>query len=667
MRKSLIVTLTLALLSLCAIGQNETDATNIKRSTDKVKIEGKYYYIHIVRKGETLYSISKVYNVSQVEIAMENPDIYLGLQVDQALKIPIKDIDIKELESDDKYIYHVVKRKETLFSLTRKYEVTIQDIIAANPEVEQGLKANQVVLIPKESVKTFSDDNAQESNRFIYHEVKPREGFYSITKKYSVSEETIRRFNEGLVLDGIKLGTVLRIPRNPNDTLLVDDKHFTAIKDSESTQATEYFTPNVVCDTFIYNRSRDIYNISLLLPFTQETTFEPSDDFDEGKTNETSTTEPNSKGKVSQQSSYFLDFYQGVLIALDSLKKGGLSVNLNVYNTEKSVKSIEALIKSDKLKNSNLIIGPAYPECLKPLARYSSENRIPLISPLSPNSYIVDQNPYFFQVNPSFLTQLDEFVKQIDLCKGPNIVLIHENDSTNQGIINSFKTFINNRINQCSSPGFTHFKEVTYKAGSPTPEIQERISHSLSLDRDNLILVPSNNEPFVSDLLGNLHTLSTIHKFPIEVYGFPRWQKFRNVQTDYFYQLELKLFTPFYIDYSKPKVKAFIADYRDAFRAEPTQYAFQGYDVAFYFLTAMKKYGVDFMYCINNLKVDLLQSEFNFVKKDIMSGYENNSIRMIRYTKDYEINLLEVKRELQIPKPAIYLNEKGQDRKEATW
>lgn len=667
MRKSLIITLTLALLSLFAIGQNEGDVTHIKRSTDKVKIEGKYYYIHIVRKGETLYSISKGYNVSQVEIAMENPDIYLGLQVDQALKIPIKDMDPGEFESDDKYIYHVVKRKETLFSLTRNYEVSIEDIIAANPEVEQGLKANQVVLIPKQRLTTIGDDSPQESNRFIYHEVKPREGFYSITKKYGVSEETIKRFNEDLVKDGIKLGTVLKIPQNTNDTILFDEQRFAIIKDSEFVQPSEYFTPDVVCDTFTYNRWRDVFNISLLLPFTQDTAVEPSDEFEEGQTSEIHARELRPKSVISQQSSYFLDFYQGMLIALDSLKKEGLSINLNVHNSAKSATEVERLIQSDKLKNSNLIIGPAYPECLNPVARYSTENRIPLISPLSPNSYMISQSPYFFQVNPSFITQLEEFVKQVDICTGANIVIIHENDSTNQGMLNSFKSFINDRIAQCTSPGFIHFKEVTYKAGSPAPDVQERISHSLSLDRNNLVFVPSNNEAFVSDLLGNLHALATVHKSSVEVYGFPRWQKFRNVQTDYYYQLGLKLFTPFYIDYSRPCIKSFIANYRDAFRAEPTQYAFQGYDVAFYFLTAMKKYGVDFMYCLKNLEVELLQSEFNFVKKSAMSGYENNAIRIISYTKDFDIKLLQVKRESQIPLPTIYINEEGQHRKEATW
>ena len=246
-------------------------------------------------------------------------------------------------------------------------------------------------------------------------------------------------------------------------------------------------------------------------------------------------------------------------------------------------------------------------------------------------------------------------------------MLIHENDSTNVAMLNSFKSLIAERIDDCTSPDFIHFKEVTYKAGSPAPEIQERISHSLSLSRSNLVLVPSNNEAFVSDLLANLHTLSTIYKYPIEVYGYPRWQKFRNIQPDYYYQLEITLFNPFFIDYKKTNVKNFVASYRDAFRSEPTQFAFQGYDVTLYFLSAMKKYGVDFMYCINNHNADLLQSEFSFTKNDAMSGYENRGVRLIKYTKDFDIRLNQPKQKGNNITPVEYINEKGQEKKEAIW
>jgi LysM repeat protein len=661
MRKLLILPI-LIFISSFIFAQEEDATISIKRSTDKVKIEGKYYYIHIVKKGETLYSISRGYNVSQVEVAMENPDIYLGLQIDQALKIPIKDQQIRAANEDDNYIYHVVRRKETLFSLSRRYEISMEDIIKTNPEVEQGLKANQVVLIPKKRVETLGSLSPHKSEQFIYHEVKPREGFYAITRKYGVTEEVIREFNADLVKDGIKLGTILRIPVITDDTSPTSEL-YQPIATKPLTDSEISDSPSVVCDTFVYNKWRDVFNVALMLPFTQDskgaTITDGLEDIEvDSKSNQ-------SGNKISPQSANFLDFYQGALLALDSLKKNGVSINLNVYNTERNPKATQALTREKGVRDANLIIGPVYPEDLRPVAEFSAENRIPLVSPLSPNNFLLEKNPYLLQVNPSFTTQLAEFTQQIDLCSGHNIVLIHEGDSTNNSMINNFKELITKRMASCKSSSLTHFKVVSYKPGSPAPEIQEQISHSLVFERENMIIVPSNNEAFVSDLLGNLHTLSTIYKYPLSLYGFPRWQRFRNVQIDYYYQLELHLFTPFYVDYSNGTVKSFIAKYRDTFRAEPTQYAFQGFDVVYFFLSAMKKYGADFQYCLPNFNMELLQSNYHFERINSLSGFENQSVYLIKYTKDYDIlKVKTIESSPVIVSPSLIINEKGNDRKQ---
>jgi LysM repeat protein len=660
--KKILILITLTITVLALSGQEAEQPSGIKISTDKVKIEGKYYYIHIVRKGETLYSISKAYNVSQIEIAMENPDIYLGLQVDQALKIPIKENQQGILgdDQDDNYIYHVVRRRETLFGLSRKYEISIQDIIEVNPEVEEGLKISQVVLIPKKRTQTLGEAKPEESERFIYHEVKPKEGFFAISQKYGVSEEVIRNYNANLVKDGIKLGTILRIPKDPNDTIYFDGSLYTFQESSKSIHTDDDVQPTFVCDTFVYNRWRDIYNIALLLPFYQDDPKHKIIDSSEESTIEIRNTPSSiSASTFNQSTSIFLDFYQGALLALDSLKREGLSINLNVYNTGKSAEQAKRLLMEAGLQKANLIIGPVYPECQKPISDFAMENRIPMISPLAQNNYLLESNPLFFQANPSFSTQVEEFIKKIDFCSGQNILLLHEGDSTNINLIEIFKNQIQQRISTCTNSDEIHFKEFTYKPGSPTTEIQERISHSLVLDRENLVFVPSNNEVFVADMLGNLHTLSTIYKFPISLYGFPRWQRFGNVQIEYYYQLQLHLFSPFYIDYSNYQVKNFVEKYRETYRSEPSQYSFRGFDVVFFFLSAMKKYGIDFQYCLPQHRVDLLQSDYNFKRISSGGGFENRSVYLLQYTNKFEIFKFDVDSSLKDDriKPSLYIDE----------
>lgn len=660
--RNVLIFILFIFLAIPAFAQVDGTQPTIKRSTDKVKIDGKYYYIHIVQKGETLYSISRSYNVSQSEIATENPDIYLGIKVDQALKIPIKDQQILEADEDENYVYHVVRRRETLFALSRKYQIPIEDIIAANPEVEQGLKVNQVVLIPKKKVESLGQASPEQSERFIYHEVKPREGFFAITRRYNVTEEVIRRFNEDLVKDGIKLGTILRIPRNPNDTVYIPEPIPFERLGLTPEVIEEKHLPRVPCDTFVYNRWRDKFNIALILPFTHGVEETPSvDDF--GNITQ-GTNQPQGDAKISQLTANFLDFYQGALIAIDSLKREGMSINLNVYNTSKDARTAKALTKEQGVRDAQLIIGPVYPECIKPIAEFALENRIPMVSPLSQNNQMLERNPQLFQVNPSFITQLEEFAKQIEICTSHNIIILYEDDSTAINLVNSFKPFLDQRIASCRVASALHYKEVRYKPGSPAPQVQEIISHSLSLDKENLIIVPSNSEAFVSDLLGNLHTLSTIHKYPIAVHGLPRWQRFRNVQVEYFYQLQLTLFTPYFVNYKNPEVKSFLVKYRDAFRSEPTQYSFQGYDVVYYFLSAMKSYGVDFQHCLPYHNVNLLQSKYQFQKMNSLNGYENRAIHLIQYTKDFDILQLESQTPPTPALPLQYINEPGSGRKE---
>ncbi|MDD3569187.1 MAG: ABC transporter substrate-binding protein [Bacteroidales bacterium] len=669
--RNLILFILLALATSTVMAQEAETTTKVKISTDKVRIDGKQYYIHIVSQGETLFSISKAYEVSQIEIAMENPDIYMGLQVDQALKIPVKGQEVMPGDEDENYIYHVVRRRETLMSLTRKYDVKLHEIYAANPGLEEDINVNQVVLIPKKRISTIGKTEIDDSDRFIYHEVKPREGFFSLRRQYGVSEEIIRKFNPEITEDGLKLGTILRIPKDPTDTAYIPKKSYETtvevvddIVEYEEPAAT---LPTVICDTFQYNRWRDVYNVALLLPFTQQVESQPEDTLN-GELDNQFQPASRSKGseRISPQTANFLDFYQGALIALDSLKDLGMSINLYVYDTKRSAERARQLTHEKGMQDAHLIIGPAYTECLQPIAEFALEQRIPIVSPLSRNNYLLERNPYIFQANPSFMTQLQEFINIIDFCSGQNIVLVHEADSTNRVMVESFKDMITQRIGSCPSSRLIHFKEVSYRPGSPAPEVQERISHSLALDRENLILVPTNNEAFVSDLLGNLHALSTIYKYPISTYGFPSWQRFRNIQVDYFYQLQLHLFTPFFVNYSDPHVKSFITKYRDAFRAEPTQYAYQGYDVMLYFLTAMKNYGIDFQFCISNHKQNLLQSKFSFNQQNSLTGFENSAVHMIHYTRNYEIvSADETNKKLQVISPIRYVNEPETDRKEA--
>lgn len=635
--KGIILVISIVLFFNPLYSQQTGSKARIEKSTDKVKIEGKYYYIHIIRKGESLYSISKVYGVSQMEIAMENPDIYLGIKVDQALKIPAKDLPTQG--DDDKYIYHIVKKGETLFGLSKQYQVSIDDIVKVNSDLQSGLLLSQVILIPRERLNAINHGVQKDSVMYIYHQVRPKEGLYSIAKLYGVAIQTIESLNKEVLTNGLKSGSVLRIPQKTVGSISPDatTQQENTVKNQLSVKNQDYTTPRVKCDTFNYRNSNRVFNISLLLPLLPGEEEVDSTELvaaDMGGNGVEKSKEPE---KISSRVHNFLDFYQGFLLAVDSLKRDGLSLNISVYNTSKNINESKKLLTEKGLKESDLIIGPVYPELLLPFADFSRENRINIVSPLSQNDALLYGNPFYFQVNPSKLVQFDEFVSKVDFCQEQNLMFIYEDDSTTLENSSKYRELIKNRINQCANSESIHFKELMYKPGGVTAEIQDKLNQSMTDQKENVFIIPSESEAFVSDFLSHLFALVTYYNYQVKVYGFPGWQKFKNVPIDYFYRLNLHLFTPYYVNYKQKNVKRFVDDYRHYYRAEASQYAFQGYDIGLYFLKALKKYGVDFKYCLPDLNVDQLQSNYRFIQKSSVDGFDNKSVFLIHYTQDFDI------------------------------
>lgn len=635
--KRIVLVFSIILFISPLYSQNSEPAVQVKKSTDKVKIDGKYYYIHIVKKGESLYSISKAYGVSQMEIATENSDIYLGIKVDMALKIPAKDITTQS--EDKKYIYHEVKKGETLFGLSKLYQVPIEEIVKVNPDVQSGLILNQMVLIPRAKLNSIDQNAQKDSVMYIFHQVKPKEGLYSISKLYNVSIQTIEDLNKEVLSNGLKYGSVLKIPKNTITPKTNVSSTIHENKDNTQISAKNevYITPRVKCDTFNYRASKRIFNVSLLLPLLPEAQEADSAEQVTTDANGNVVEKSNSSERISSKAHNFLDFYQGFLLAVDSLKRSGLSLNISVFNTSKNIEESKKLLNEKGIKSSDLIIGPVYPELLQPFADFSRENRINIVSPLSQNDALLKGNPYYFQVNPSILGQFDEFVSKVDFCNDKNLVVVYEDDSSMLDLSNKYKELIKKRINECANSESIHFKEMMYKPGGVSAEIQDKLNQSMTDQKENVFIIPSENEAFVSEFLNHLFALTTYYNYQVKVYGFPKWQRFKTVELDYYYKLNLNLFTPFYVNYKLKDVKQFVDDYRHYYRSEASQYSFQGYDIGLYFLTALKRYGVDFKYCLPSLDVDLLQSKYQFIQKSSVDGFDNKSIFLIHYTPDFEI------------------------------
>ncbi len=645
MKRVTLILFLISIITTCSFAQNDT--VIIEKSKDKVIIGGQLYYVHIVKKGETLFSLSNAYEVTQKEIATENPEIFLGLQIGQALKIPAKNVkeDENKITSTD-FIYHRVKRKQTVYSLSKKYNVTQADIFACNPGSRYGINENQIIKIPKSkevvnAIQQFQvnesvEDTIKTEEQFIYHKVEKGDTEFSIKHLYAINKDILLEHNPFLS-EGLKLGQLLKIPKvigiesstvlirsdeELSDTIIFDKRDFIAYSDS-------IYNPD--CNKITYQR--EPFQVALLLPLYLE---KNDEEF------YVDSSEVNDFGKKIYERIYyepfyiypgskaFVEFYEGFLLAVDSLKQRGLSINLHVYDTQNDTSRIKEIISFPEFASTDLIIGPIYNQEVRVVSEFSKEHQIKMISPLSDNLNLVNENPYLFQVKPSYISQIDEFARFVSGFSDKNIILVHNADSMGYSNIQMVKEKIFKNLSVDTLVNNIQFKEVAFLDSINVLE------HALSEEIENVFIIPSNEEAFVTDVVTNLNTLKTFGN-NVRVIGLSRWQRFGNIDPEYYFNLELCLASPFFIDYHDKDVKNFVLKYRSTFKTEPDQMAIHGYDVGLYFLSALMNYGNNFENCIYNHNVDLLQADYKFVKWYKQSGYENTGVNIIKYYDGYNI------------------------------
>src|SRR5690554_264162 len=216
MKKSLFLSLTILLLGFPALyAQEENGGEQLKVHL----INGQEYYIHLVEKGNTLYSISRMYSVPIEALQKENPRLTSNLTIGDRLLIPIDEVKRKNLEEtidiDGNFIIHEVQRKNTLYSIAKEYNVEINDIIAANPEVKDGLNRKMKIKIPVAKIKGDTNQTEYilpaEASPYVTHLVEKKETLYSLSKKYEVSIDSITAVNNGLP-GGLRVGELINLP-----------------------------------------------------------------------------------------------------------------------------------------------------------------------------------------------------------------------------------------------------------------------------------------------------------------------------------------------------------------------------------------------------------------------------------------------------------------------
>ncbi|PCJ78633.1 MAG: hypothetical protein COA57_16040 [Flavobacteriales bacterium] len=579
-----------------------------------VKIEGQKYYLHYVEKGNTLYSISKKYDVAIGEIINTNPEVEGGLKVDQVLRIPFKKQDKKgrpdkQPQIEVRYISHVVKEKETLYALSKKYNVKVKDILDANPEAINGLKVGQTLKIPSLQSKDVDEAASKPATEdsLVIHHVRKGDTYFSISKKHNVSIDSIRLLNPNI--GKLKEYQALRIPKqNTNWKPKPKPKPKPVLLDT---------TPLPIRkDT---SKIKDTYQVALMLPFY----LDMNDTIEVRK-------KLNEKTRIYYRSEIALQFYEGFLLAVDSLERQGLRIKLFIYDTQNDSATVANLLNGREMPNTDLFIGPLFKSNFEIVSAYAKKWAIPVVCPVPLSNKILLGNAHVSKVVASQAVQA-ECIAEFTTKNYPdsNTIVISSQAKKDKLLA---KIFLRKRTELLFSKDSLINDTAKYVEFAKI--YKDSIRPMLSLEKSNIIIIPSNDQAFVSDLLTKLNGFTKEYK--IKVFGTEKWQNFDNIEVHYLHDLQVHLPCPSFINYSDEVVKSYLRKFKKRYSAEPGKYGILGFDVAYYYLKALQKNGLYFQKQLADIQVAEISNSFYFFKTGIESGYENGYVNIMKY-ENYEL------------------------------
>jgi len=656
-------------------------------STQKVSFGGKDYYLHKIKKGETLFSIGKNYNISPAVIMSANPEASSNIAEGQVLKIPAEGEFVSSPSKNNSIAQnypqittHTVTKGESLYGIAKKYNTSVSAILGKNPSCRNGLKTGQDISIPlppkkrafffhqiekgdtyyslskyygvstdalqkdnataKSNLKegTFlkiekTEDNARLAKTypgFSFHEIEKGETFFNISKQYGIAEKKLKKLNPGIDISALQTGAILKVP----------GKQVIEEKDSLNIVSPEAETSPVVfsCDSIHTDSIRPI-NIAMLLPLflTANDTISLSENI------------IRRQEKVFPKSIPFVEFYEGALLALDTLKAQGYTVNLSIFDTNKdSLATKQAMLDMD-LEHTDLIIGPVYSNTFEVASEIAKGYNIPIVSPLSSSTHGVIDNPFSIIANTPQHYRIETTSLFVSQKNDYNFVMIHNGGVQDFAIMDIYK-----KVLFSSFADSAIFADVVFKELNFSDQGIEGVQDALSISSRNIVIIPSQNQGFVNNIVTQLYQFHK--KYDIDLMGLSVWEQYDNIELDYLFGLNYHFGTNYYIDYSQPVVKEFIEKYRKTFKTEPTKYSFHGYDVFYYFTKAVNKYPFFVCECISDYHALGLQSNFDFEPFSEGKGLVNTNVTLVRYSDDYKPERVEF--DAQVARKAFWEKEK---------
>ncbi len=592
------------LCTLCAVAI----ACAVTKSQVVVYINGQKYYIHTVEPLETIYSISNAYDVPQQTIIdLNSADLKAGENIKIPYELPAqKELSAREIKRT--FSKHKVEKGETLYSISRKYEISIDTIIEDNPEVDPiALPTDYSLLIRKKMkgkssqeqseaqwIEYKSDLNlASQGDGYRYHIVGKGETIYSLSRQSGLSEEEFAQLNN--LQDGLKAGTIIKMPADSQEI-----EEVKAVEDDEP-----YYADQIKLRSL---REGDTLRIALFLPLSRNS-------------------------KASRQ---FSEFYNGFHAGLDTVKsRWGRNIELSVYDTERRVGNVTRAVNSEEFEGTNLIVGPIYEDLLAPVIEYAEKNHIPVVSPLA--ALKESQSSVLFQMAPPTDTRYEKVKEMIsDTTRCVTLIYTENTDSLFEQNIMSLMGDREYQTHHYEYANPTQVAEMMKEEEESAGDLSKYINNR----KENTIVVMSSTETDVDRVLSALSSAQINivarggRKPQYEVLGNSEWSRYNNIDRTILFKNNVVLISSYHAKRDDERVRFFDSNYIEAYDALPSLYAYRGYDAAMIFGEGIYS---DMDNYLEGRLFTPIQSHYNF-KSDPNTGVHINVEWIkVNYKNNYKI------------------------------
>ncbi len=560
------------------------------------------YFLHTVTKGQSLYSISTMYNVTMEDLIRLNPGCEKQIRAGESLKIPQADSG----SNQGKPTFHTIQAGETLYQLTLKYNVTVQAICTANPGLSaSNFRIGQVISIPAQTAiqpakENLSETAAQTSSGKKtdwrdMHKVERKETIFSISRQYGISEEELIAANPELKKGKLKRGSFLFIPYPASKQ---------PAKEPEKTPARIPSNEEL----FAQNKQslKKIQNIkaAVLLPFTE--------------------------GKNRDEQMRMVEYYEGFLMAVDSLKRQGVSVNLYTYDTKGKSDVTQSILAKEEMKNMDIIFGPAHAANVKTLAEFAEKNQTRVVVPFSPEVEQVFKNPYIYQVNtPQSYLYSEVYEHFLRKFSKANIVFLDAGTGQNEKA-----EFIKGMKNELKT------NQVAYKHISNSDTL--KILAAIDSTRENIFIPTSGKDLSLTRLIPQLTQIRRSYpNVDLHLFGYPEWQTYTQDYLASFYELDTYFYSSFYTNNLFPAAVRFTQEYRRWYSKDMAnifpKYGMLGFDTGYFFLKGLAQEGSQLENNLNRVQVTPIQTGFKFERVNNWGGFINRKVFFVHLTKDFEL------------------------------